>query len=99
MKLYFKCTNSDVSVWINSIKFELSDGEELIIDRDRTEWSFDDDGTCSMTWLGCYIWNGEEEDYNIHAKDLDGAEIISIDIEDDAPIGYEFSILEWEAED
>ena len=99
MKLYFKCINSDTNTWVNNITVELLDGEELIIDRDQTEWSFNDDDTCSMTWLGCYIWNGEEEDYNIRAKDLDGAEIISIDIEDDAPIGYEFSILEWEAED
>ena len=52
-----------------------------------------------MTWKGCYIWNGEDQNYELEAKDFEGAELVSLDLEDDVPEKYEVKVRAWRAYD
>lgn len=96
------------SVWINTITFKMADGTTAIVDRDMTDCDFldpfmksEDNGNCimDMNWYNCYIWNGENCNYNIEAMDFEDAEIVSIDIEDEAPENYEVKINAWRTYD
>ena len=97
MKIAFDCVNTDDQIWVNNVTFELSDGREVIVDRGTTEWWTDNEGVCHMTWSDCYIWNGEDENYDIYSDDFRDAKLIDVDVEDDAPVGYEFGVQAWEA--
>ena len=70
----------------------LKDGREITLDRDQTEYTVNEDGTMTMEWLGVYIWNGENPDYTISKDMMNGAKIISIDIEEDADPDYELMV-------
>lgn len=96
------------SVWINTVTFKMADGTIAVVDRDTTYCDFlefsmqSKDHYCcvmDMDWFGCYIWNGENCNYNIEAMDFEDAEIVSIDIEDEAPENYEVKINAWRAYD
>ena len=78
--------------WINTITVAMPDGREFVIDRDHTDFSVED-GKLSMSWLYPYIWDGEGKHYDLPFG-IEKAELVSVDIEVDAPAGYEVHINE-----
>ncbi len=91
------CTNSELP-YINSVTLLAKDGREVVLDRSTTEFDFDDDvEILSMFWLDLYIWTGEAEDHNVPEELFDGAVVINVDIEDDAPEDYFFELKEFHA--
>ena len=87
-------------IWVNTARFRFDDGREIIIDRDATRWSIYDD-SLEMSWRNCYIYDPKNEtyDYSVKAKDLEGATLLALDIEDEAPMDYELEIAGWRAYD
>ena len=94
-------TNKDY-VMINSATFKSTSGKVLIIDRDTTEYD-NEEGNLEMIWRDCYIWaiddNYEEEPLYLNYEEfhslLDGAELISLNLEDDADDDYEVFEISW----
>ena len=105
MKLWFKGTNSDCDIWIDSIIFNLSDGlRSLKVNRTQTKYTVVNK-EFEMVWTGCYaeykgLVKGKEQTVHNHAitpamfKD---AEIALINLREDAPEKYDLHISEWEA--
>ncbi len=83
-------------VMINTMTFRLKNGKEVILDRNYTGYDIED-GDLRMTWKGCYFWDGETVKYLTvdDEAELAEAELISVDIEDDADPDYEVVITEW----
>lgn len=79
--------------YINLMTLLVNGKKFIALDRDRTEYDFDrETGRLDMTWLGLYIWDGEEPNYDVSEELFDNAEIVGIEIEDDAPEDYEFRL-------
>lgn len=91
MRIEFEGITNSKDVYINTATFRLPSGREVTVDRDRTEWSVSDAGILRMEWKNCYIWDEEEARYEF-PKEFDDAEFVSIEVEDDAPEGYEVEI-------
>lgn len=75
--------------------------KEIVLDRRRTEWETlpsgtDDAPIIRMEWSGVYVWDGEnelipdEEDLVV----LNGLKFVELEVEDDAPFGYNPEVLE-----
>ena len=94
MDFYGKTNKS--YVMINVFVFRLKNGKEVTLDRDYTGYSIDKDNL-SMTWKGCYYWDGESRNYisGEDIKDLRKAELIRIELEDDADPDYTVEINSW----
>ena len=89
MHVEFKCSSNAKTPWINTAIF-MVDGEEVVIDRDTTEWVYDAKSkVVSMNWSDVYIWDGEDENYDIPVAFMEKAVFKEFDIEDDAPENYE----------
>ena len=105
VRLYFDCETNMKLARVNTAIFIFADGDIVIIDRDITEYGFVHHTGASegyfldMTWKGCYIWNGEDQNYELKAKDFEGAELVSLDLEDDVPEKYEVKVRAWRAYD
>ena len=84
--------------YINTIDVQDKDGNVYTIDRDRTLWRYDaDTGIMSVEFWDCYVWDGEKADYEKAQEILSHPLIlIGVDIEDDAPTGYKFEVIEQE---
>ena len=81
--------------YINTAIFETKYGD-IIIDRQRTEWTYDNtNGLMTMEWSGCYIWDGETKNYNIPIDVLKSARLKKIEIEDDAPTDIFFKVNKY----
>ena len=93
---FYGNTNRDY-VMINTIVFRLKTGEEVTVDRDYTGYNIDEDGNLGMTWKGCYFWDGNIAKYLTEKdeKELTEAELVGVDIEDDADEDYYVVINEW----
>lgn len=96
MKIYFEGkTNSDIP-YINGAYFRLKSGREIFVDRNSTEFTVEDDGNITMTWKGCYEWveewTGEYTEVLLTEEMLKDASFIGLEIEDDAPEEYFFTI-------
>lgn len=76
-------------MYVNNISVVLPSGEAAVVDRDVTEWSMADDGAFSMVWRSVYVVSGD--DILPVPADFDRAEIVGVEIEDDAPDGYEIT--------
>lgn len=90
-------------VMINTLTFRLDNGKEVTIDREYTGYDIDEEGNLGMTWKGCYFWDDEHNDPNNPAylteedeEELADAELVSVNIEDDADDDYEVVITEWD---
>lgn len=95
MRIEFICETNKDYVMINTIDFRLSTREIITVDRDTTEYSIKD-GRLDMTWRGCYVWDGEHAYYPFGDDDLlKGAEVVSVDLEDDADEDYYVTVLDW----
>lgn len=98
--LEFTGTTSIVNMCaINMASFKLSNGETIYIDRDTTEFSCDRDGSFSMIWRNCYIWNSSlGAIYLDPEKDLElikGSKLICMEVEDEAPENYNVHVDIW----
>lgn len=102
MRLGFKAkTNKDYCM-INSAKFILKNGTEILIDRTWTDFEIED-GILNMLWEDCYLW--ELCGYNIFDREaylndeayglLRTAKLIELELEDDADDDYEVWDIEW----
>ena len=92
MRIVITAETNCPTPYVNTAQFMTKYGE-LIIDRDRTEWSYNEaDNIMTMEWIGCYIWDGETENYDIPAGAFDTAVLNSIEIEDDAPEDIVFKV-------
>ena len=70
--------------FINAIDFiNKRTGKIITIDRDESDISWDDDGTFSARWKGCYLWNGRSRNYDICASDMLEHNLHSIDFDED----------------
>jgi len=95
MRIFFECeTNCDLP-YINEAILRTKDGCEVIIDRDHTEFTYDEDaGKMWMEWRDIYIWDGNMPNYNVPENLFsDGTYIECLEVEDDAPEDYEFRLL------
>lgn len=92
MYLEFICKQNIEDPYINGAVFRLKDGSIVRIDRERTGYDMED-GILNMGWSGLYIWDGENADYDIPEDFLEGASLIEMEVEDDAPEGYEFECI------
>lgn len=93
-------TNYPIPPMINYAIFKCTyDDAEFIVDRGRTDYSYED-GILDMTWSQCHLWNGlfEEYLYDISWDSLfECAEFQELDIEVDAPEDYIVEPLEIRA--
>ncbi len=86
--------NSD-RLMINGIVLVMKDGAEHMVDRDKTEYSYDrETGDIRIDFVNPYIWDGENEDYDAGkiSEYIRKAEYFLTDVEDDAPEGYEICL-------
>lgn len=90
MRIEFLCHQKGSSVpYLNQAVFRLKDGSEIKVDREETEYSYEEDKErLEMAWNNCYIWNGKECDHDIDPEMFKGSVLKEIEIEDDAPEGY-----------
>lgn len=102
MTLGFKAkTNKDYCM-INGARFILKNGTEILIDRTWTNFEIED-GILNMTWDDCYLW--ELCGINIFDKEaylgdemtrlLNNADLIELELEDDADDDYKVWDIEW----
>jgi len=94
MTIEFDCVSNDTStVYVNSASFKLDCGKIVTVDRDLTRISRSDNGHISMAWSEIYIWDGENEIRDIEDLFSKGATLVGIEIEDDAPDGYNIEAI------
>ena len=94
MRICFTGTTNKNYVMVNTLILKNNKDEskpDIVIDRDLTEYTIEDDGTIKMEQRGCYVWDGENPNYNINDLDLNDYEA-TIEAEDDAPEDYELEI-------
>ncbi|WP_027431965.1 hypothetical protein [Lachnospira multipara] len=93
MTISFECiTNTDMP-WINTATF-LTNRGEFTNDRNQTEYTYDSTTRLmSMIWKEVYIWNGDEPNYNIPDDFFKHAVLKELEVEDDAPAGYEIRCI------
>ena len=90
--LTFTAETNYPAPYVNTALFITKHGD-LTIDRDRTEWSYNEvSKLMTMEWVGCYIWDGETENHDIPIDTFDTAILKSIEIEDDAPEDLYFKV-------
>lgn len=88
-------TNKDY-LMVNTAKFRYPNGREVTIDRNETYYTIEN-GKLSMEWRACYFWdeNGAvfltDKDYD----ELENAELIELELEEDADADYVVEINNW----
>ena len=94
--LSFVCETNCDTPYVNCARFATKYGE-IEIDRDTTEYSYyEDESRMTMDWVGLYIWDDDKgANYNIPWDIFDGAVLLELEIEDDAPGNYYLNCLEW----
>ena len=103
MNIKFIAKTNSVPPMINTAKFRLPNGKEVIIDRDSTWYSFKEISPgvlrLDMTWKKCYIWDGEEAAYFHDETGLpEGTQFVELEIEDDAEEDYYVNVMECHIE-
>lgn len=97
MSLILKGTTNSNNLYLNDILLIDEKGYKIIIDRDNTEWGVSN-GVISIQWKNLYIWKSLEGKCNNSKLDINeafqNAVDFKIEIEDDAPEGYELEITE-----
>lgn len=102
MNIYFSAKTNKEYAMVNKAYFQTKDGQTVGIDRLDTDYTVSNDGTLTMTWSNCYLWeidginpfNSEEESMTIYNDRmlkalLDGARFKYLELEDDADDDYE----------
>ena len=91
--IYTNKVTEDEGLWLNTITIKRTDGNEVVLDRDETNYTLKN-GEADILFRGIYEWDDEAK-YPDNLEDVrlyDGAEIIDYEIEDDAPEGYDLEI-------
>ena len=91
-------TESCKGIWLNTIDLEDSTGKRYVVDRDVTEFDIMPDGTFSMTWRNCYVWENGECNVEKAARLAESGEVFKladIEVEEDADDGYDIKIDEF----
>ena len=96
MILKFKGKTNEPYQYIKNITFKLKDDSFVRVSRNRTDYTIDN-GHFDMIWRGVYAYGRKGNDYTIPSKAFNGAEIIDVTVDDDAPSGYLFLIDSWSA--
>ena len=79
---------------INTIDFiNKRTGEIITIDRDESDASWEDDGTFSARWKGCYMWNGRGRNYDVSASDMMEYEPHNIDFDEYFTVSPDKSVV------
>lgn len=97
MKIHFSGTTNMSSPMLNGIILVMPDKEEITLDREDTEWSYNEETKeISITFGTPYVWDGDGMEYDgkTIVDYIDKAKYFLTDIEEDAPIDYEISIKE-----
>ena len=77
--------------YLNTLNIRTKDGSDITIDRQRTEYPYDETKKeMTMDWVGVYIWDGETENYDVPDDIFENVAHAEIEIEDDAPKSYTF---------
>lgn len=99
MKIYFRViTNKNhlPDMYINTVTIKTRSGK-YVIDRDITYAEEvrhnKDNHEIIMVFVNPYIWDGENCNYIKDENFFDGASVSSIEVEDDAPSGYEVKLV------
>ncbi len=93
MTIEFECLTNKRIQCVDFAIFSIN-GEETVIDRDHTEYIYDPDtGTVNMQWSGLYIWDGENENYDIPENFAEIAKFKSLEVEDDADEDYRIECI------
>ena len=90
---YKNKTVEDEGLWLNTITVKRTDGKEVVLDRDETNYTLEN-GEADILFRGIYEWD-DDAYYPDNVEDVklyDGAEIIDYEIEDDAPEDYDLEI-------
>ncbi len=77
-------------IFINTITFRPPVGDDIVVDRRHTRYLVNEENIFEMTWSDCYIWDGVKENFNF-PKNFKDYKIVSIDIDDEAPLNYEIN--------
>lgn len=105
MRLEFQAKTNKPYCMINTAKFLAYGEDEVIVDRDETNWSVAEDGHLSMEWRGVYVW--EIEGRNVYEKSedqpsekemkdmLENAIFLGFELEDDADADYTVTDVKW----
>ena len=104
MNIYFTAKTNKDYVMINSATFRLKTGTEIVIDRKETYYDIDDNFNLDMEWSGCYLWaiDGNyiyDKEYLLNDDAIEllkTAELVSLDLEDDADSDYKVTDIKWE---
>ncbi len=95
MKIGF-CTvsaNPQATLMLNTITVRRKDGKEVILDRDETDADMENG---VVIFRGTYVWDSRTSRMHYcSAADIplyDGAEIVSVEMEDDVPDGYDVDV-------
>ena len=100
LRIDFDCvTTFEAYPYVNTITFRLKDGREITVDRDSTAWDSVGSNMYWMQWNACYAWDGETMDYDLTKNMFYYAEIIDIDIEDEAPEEWSIEINSFDVSD
>lgn len=74
---------------INTISIGLENGQNVVLDRDRTEYIVSD-GIVDILWKDVYVRDGVRPDYDIDKDMLKNAKVCSFEIEETADDEYGF---------
>ena len=83
LKGFVKNTENSYGVFLNTITVETPNKERIILDRDTTEYDINFDNTVNITLSDVYIWDGENQNYNISSDMFRKCKLIDYEVEDD----------------
>lgn len=97
MVIEFVGKTNDENIWVKQATFLLPNGETILISRNITSYVVES-GNFDMVWKGCHeIQNGGKHSYKISPQLLENAELVDIELRDDAPSGYYLEVNKWKA--
>lgn len=92
LKGFVKNTENSYGVFLNTITVETPNKERIILDRDTTEYDINFDNTVNITLSDVYIWDDENQNYNISSDMFRKCKLIDYEVEDDVDDEYKLII-------
>lgn len=94
MRIVFICKQKGSKTpFVNTAIFRKND-KEFVIDRDTTYYEYDEKSSVlTMEWRGCYLWDGEKQDYNVTKDTFIYTYLDHLELEEDAPEDYSLECL------
>ena len=97
MDMRFTGTTNKDYIMVNAVVFTMKDGNKVVVDRDTTEYTIEEDGKFDMVWRRCYIWDSDNstKEYLKYGNEYlveENIESADFEIEDDAPADYEIHL-------